>query len=56
MKWIGFILKAIGALIIAICIFLVGITLWVNEMWFGFTLYAGALSYFIGSIIDDLED
>lgn len=48
MKWIGFILKAIGELILAIFIFFVGITLWVNEMWLEFTLYAGALSYSIG--------
>ena len=56
MKWIGFILKAVGALILAIFIFFVGLTLWVNEMWLGFILYAGALSYLIGNIIDDLED
>lgn len=56
MKWIGFILKAVGVLIFVISIFLVGITLWVNERWIEFILYSGALSYLIGSIIDDLED
>lgn len=56
MKWIGFILKVAGALILVIFIFFVGITLWVNEMWSSFILYAGALAYLIGYIIDDLED
>lgn len=53
---IVFILKLISVIIFVIFVFFVGITLWVNEMWLAFTLYAGALFYFIGCIIDDLED